>query len=136
VRQLTGAYQASVNAIVGVARDADGELLAHARLQLRDLKTGAILQRTTTNSEGAFVFKGVDPGTYIVEVTNNDGSVIALSDATTVANGEIVRVAVHLTTRVRSFSWWLGSITSAALAQAASIGVLTVDPGQAVTPVR
>lgn len=129
-----GAYQQAGNALIGTARDSADEVIAEAHVQLRNLRTGTIDQAATTNAEGAFAFRSIEPGTYVVEMTLAGGGVAALSEATTVGAGEVVQTLVRLTARTRSFGWWMGSTANSAVSQAASVGVLTVEPGLPVTP--
>jgi hypothetical protein len=120
--------------IAGMARDAADRPLPGVRLQLRDLRTGHMLRSAVADLDGTFSFLPVVPGTYVVELTLDDGSIAAVSEAATVGAGETVRVVVRLSARSRSFAWWFGAATATALAQAASLGVLAVDPGQPVSP--
>jgi hypothetical protein len=129
-----GSLSASTNAVIGTARGADRNPLPEARLQLRDLRSGRIVERGVADAEGRFAFRSVEPGTYIVEMTLTDGSVVALSEAVTIGSGEIVQTLVQLPARSRSFGWWLGSTTTSALSSAASLGILTVEPGAQVSP--
>jgi hypothetical protein len=49
-------------------------------VRLRDPNTGTLETRTTTS--GDFLFTGLAPATYMVEVVDDDGTVIATSDST------------------------------------------------------
>lgn len=127
-------FSPATNALIGTARDAGDDIIAEAHVQLRNLHTGAVGQTAITNGEGAFAFRAIEPGTYVVELTLATGAVAALSEATTVGTGEVVQTLVRLTTRTRTFGWWLGSTTNSVASQAAASGVLAVDPGVPVSP--
>ncbi|MDP1569773.1 MAG: carboxypeptidase-like regulatory domain-containing protein [Vicinamibacterales bacterium] len=135
VEEGVGAFGASTNAIIGTARGADRSPIPEAQLQLRDLRGGQVVERATADAEGRFAFRSLEPGTYIIEMTLIDGSVVALSEAVTIGSGEIIQTLVQLASRTRTFGWWLGSTTSSALASAASLGVLSVEPGAPASPV-
>lgn len=127
-------YPPATNALIGTARDAGDDLLPDMQVQLRNLRSGTVNQAMKTNAEGAFAFRSIEPGTYVVELVLADGAVAAISEATTVGSGEVVQTLVRLTTRTRTFGWWAGSTTNSILAQAAGSGVLAVDPGVPISP--
>lgn len=135
VEEGAGAFGASTNAIIGTARGAGRGPLPEAQVQLRDLRTGQVVERVTADADGRFAFRSLEPSTYLVEMTLADGSVVALSEAVTIGSGEIIQTLVQLASRSRTFGWWLGSTTSSVLSSAASLGVLAVEPGAPASPV-
>lgn len=134
IEDAPGAFTASTNALIGTARAADRSPIPEARLQLRSLRSGQIVQTTTADADGRFAFRSLEPGTYLVEMTLADGSVVALSEAVTIGAGEIVQTLVQLASRTRTFGWWFGSTTASALSSAAGLGVLTLEPGAPASP--
>lgn len=129
-----GAFQPANNALIGTVRDAVDDIVPQAEVHLRNLRSGSVDQAGSTNAEGAFAFRAIEPGTYVVEMVLASGAVAAISEATTVGSGEVVQTLVRLTARTRTFGWWMGSTANSAVAQAASSGVLAVNPGISVTP--
>lgn len=125
---------ATAGDVAGTTLDAGGRALPDTRVQIRNLRSGHIEQSTTSDRLGQFIFRRLPPGTYVVEMTLTDGSVVAISDPVTVVDGQVARTVVQMAARNRSFAWWLGSTTTLALSQAAGLGVLAVNPGQPVTP--
>jgi hypothetical protein len=136
VSRLPGALATPLGVVHVKVVDQGGAPLPSARVRLRDLSTGREAAVATTNAADECNFAPVDAGTYVVEAIGRDGGVVGVSDATTVVTGETAEALVRLTARSRSFAWWLGATTTAALAQAAGLGVFAVDPGQPVTPQR
>lgn len=134
VTDSVGSFTAAGNAIIGTARSANRSPIPEARLQLRSLRNGEIVENTLADGDGRFVFRTLEPGTYVVEMTMADGSVVALSEAVTIGAGEIIQTVVQLASRTRTFGWWFGSTTSSALSSAASLGVLTTEPGVPASP--
>ena len=130
----TAAYGTTANAIIGEARGPDRAALPEARLQLRSLRAGEVVRRLVAGGDGRFTFRSVEPGTYVVELMGADDTVLALSEAVTIGLYEIVETLVQSTDRTRTFGWWLGSTTSSALSSAASLGILTVEPGASASP--
>lgn len=120
--------------LLGTTLDAAARHLPDTRVQVRNLRSGNLEQSTVSDGAGAFAFRSLLPGTYVVEMTLVNGSVVAISDAVVLADAQQARTVVQLPARFRGFAWWLGSATTVALAQAASLGVLAVNGGQPVTP--
>ncbi len=129
------AYGTTANAIVGEARGPDRAPLPEGRLQLRSLRAGEVVRRLLADGDGRFAFRSVEPGTYVVELMGADDTVLALSEAVTIGANEVIETLVQSTDRTRTFGWWLGSTTSSALSSAASLGILSVEPGAPASPV-
>ena len=124
----------SAGDVGGVTLDAGDHPLPEARVQLRNVSDGSIVQRTTSDRAGEFVFRRVPPGHYVVEMTIQGGSVVAVSDAVVATGIQPALTFVRVATPRRAFAWWLGSLTSIALSQASSLGVLGASPGVPVSP--
>jgi hypothetical protein len=75
---------AAVNGRVsGVVKESSGDPAANRGVRLRDALKGPTLATSRTNGAGAFSFDKVPAGTYIVEVINDRGGVIAVSESLT-----------------------------------------------------
>ena len=74
--------------ISGAAFHADDTAIPRARVQLRNVVSGGIAGAAVANEAGQFVFLGVAPGIYIVELTSRSGKVLAVSDAVAVGRAE------------------------------------------------
>ncbi|GHU74193.1 hypothetical protein AGMMS49992_14940 [Clostridia bacterium] len=99
--------------IAGMARDQDGAALLGVRLSLA--RAGTPLASAETDSEGAFNFAGLKPGTYTLGVTLPDGYLPAGGSAVitrAIRSGE--SAALEDITAVRSASFagriWLDSV--------------------------
>src|SRR5690349_11791637 len=68
--------------------------LPDARVQLRDLKTGQLVNSTTSNATGEFSFENLKPGDYIVELADASGHVLGTSPAFTLGAAKSVSVSV------------------------------------------
>ena len=51
-------------------------------MRLLNVDTGELVGSTMTTTEGDFSFTGLSPATYMVEVVDADGDVVAVSDRT------------------------------------------------------
>jgi len=76
--------------ISGTARNAQDQVLAGVKLQLRNVDTGALVATTRSAANGAFEFKGLNPGNYVVEIVDDDGKIIGLSTSMALAGGGVV----------------------------------------------
>lgn len=84
--------------VAGIVRDAQGQMLPNAKLQLRNVDTGQIVARTRAGADAAYTFTSVAPGSYIVEIVDDSGRVIGLSAAAALAaNGAVTGLVAALT---------------------------------------
>jgi hypothetical protein len=126
--------------IQGNALDSANTQLVSALVRLRDARYGRIVSTQLTDSSGMFVFRGVDPGSYIVELVGNDSSVLAASDILNVNAGESLSAIVRLPFRASALTGAFGarSATTAAviIAAAAATGVVAVIATRPVSPIE
>jgi hypothetical protein len=129
---------AASSTIQGTALNADGSVLAETAVRLRDARAGHILQSVVTDKAGLFIFQGLEPGSYVVEVLGPDYNVVAASQILNVNAGDTLSAVVKLPFRIRPYSGVLGHSTASAaliIATAAASGVLATQiAGQAVSP--
>src|SRR5437867_442182 len=76
--------------IGGTAKASNGQTMASAKVQLRDINTGDLVGTTTSDAEGGFSFTGLAGGTYTVEVLSATGEIVGASAAVSVAAGAAV----------------------------------------------
>jgi hypothetical protein len=137
-RLLPGTRPDVVSTIRGYALDSTNGKLVNTLVRLRDARVGSIVETQFTDRDGAFVFKGLDPGNYIVEIMATDQSVLAASPLINVSAGELVSAVVKLAFRIPPFAGILGNSAASAvavIAQALASGVLvTTISGQPATP--
>jgi hypothetical protein len=87
----------ATGSIAGTVRDAQGQPLASAKLQLRNIDTGQTVATTRARADATYLFTGVVPGNYVVEIVDDSGKVLGLSSASSVAaNGAITGLIVAL----------------------------------------
>ena len=120
--------------VVGSAWKADNTPIPHARLRLRNIVTGRIEAETEADDSGRFIFETIDAGSYLVELVNDSGKVLALSHPFTIGSGETIATFVRLGTKVPWFEGFFGSAALAVAAGAAAAGLTAVAPEQ-VRPV-
>ena len=124
---LPGTRETAFSTIQGNALDSANGTLPDSPVRLRDARIGRIISTQRTDKAGVFEFRGVDPGSYIVELLGATDSVLAASQLINVNAGEGVSAVVKLPFRLPPFGGLLGHTTAQAIAitsAAAATGVL------------
>ena len=94
---LPGTRVTVLSTIEGHATNASNVPLQDALIRLRDARLGRIVDTEKTDKKGAFTFRNVDPGTYVVEIVNpGNSTVIASSQILYVSTGDTVTAVVRL----------------------------------------
>src|SRR4029450_12249417 len=70
------------------------QALADTRVQIRDLKTGLLVNSTTSNATGEFSFENLKPSDYVVELADASGNVQGMSAPFTLGAARSARVSV------------------------------------------
>jgi hypothetical protein len=82
--------------IIGQVVDIRQVPVAYARVQLRSLINGTVQQESSADGNGKYQFLVDTPGTYVVEMVQVDGYILALSNAATLARFETLQTVVQL----------------------------------------
>ena len=83
--------------ISGTVRDAQGQPLPNAKLQLRNIDTNQVVAKTRAAADASYEFTGVVPGNYVVEIVDDSDRVLGLSAAAPLAvNGAVTGLIVAL----------------------------------------
>jgi hypothetical protein len=137
-RLLPGTGPGAFATIQGNALDSADRPIAAATVRLRDVRFGAIAGSDVTDRAGLFVFRPVEPGSYVVELLDPDHRVVATSDILSVNASDSSSTFVKLPARTvpaAAFFTRGGSAALAVLAAAASSGVLATDvTGEDISP--
>jgi hypothetical protein len=126
--RIVASRSGHLTAIQGSAWNADNTPLPGARLQLRNAASGRIVSESVANGLGQFTFTNIEPGTYVVELVNERGKVLAVGDAFMVAPGETTATFVRLGAHVPWFAGFFENAAAAATAAAAGLGVTALAP--------
>ena len=126
----------TTNAVVaGQTLDAAGGPLPFARVRVRNLDTGAIVQQSTSSHIGEFSFVVAGGPTYVVELIDKQtGQVLAVGPAVTVKAGEAVGVVVKLPAQLPTLAGFFGNTAAAILSAASAAGITAVTAGNPITP--
>lgn len=122
------------NTILGAAWKADNTPIPQARLRLRNVTTGRPEAITTANGSGQFTFSNIEPGSYVIELVNDQGKVLALGQVFSLGPGETVATFVRLSARKSWFGGFFTNAAATALTAASSLGVTALgSDGQPVS---
>lgn len=120
--------------ILGAAWKADNTPLPHARLRLRNVTTGRAEAATIANGRGQFTFSNIEPGSYVIELVNDEGRVLAVGQTFSLGPGETVATFVRLGARAPWFTGFFSNAALSAIAAASSLGVTALgSDGQPVS---
>jgi hypothetical protein len=123
-RPSPGGGSASATGVVrGVVWNADNSPLPNGKVRLRDVLTGRVEGQAVTTDRGEFVFDKVHGATYVSEVVDEAGKVIAVGQSFQLDSGATVATFVRLPPRQ---SWLAGAFSNTAaavIAAASSAGV-------------
>ena len=120
---------AHAGTIVGTVRDGADKPIAAARLRLRDLTSGRLLMTGRADQDGVFRFTGVPAGSYLVELVDEAGNVLAVTNTLTMAPAETVTTFVRLGARPPWYSGFFSNAAMTAVSAAAGLGVTAVGNG-------
>lgn len=135
--------------IIGQVLDISQNPVAYARVQIRNLISGFVEQRRESDANGEYLFVVDNPGSYVVEMVQIDGYVVALSNAGAIARYETLNTMVRLPGRwggdrrglvmPQPITDFIGmsaatSITAQTVQIALEQSVQPVDSGEPVSP--
>ena len=106
------------SAVAGTVRRANMRVVANANVQIRNVESGEISGRTTTDDAGAFAFAGLAPGNYVVEVVDAAGKVLGIGTPFSLTAGATASASVILP----------GSGTAAAAATSGGFSLFGLGP--------
>ena len=135
--------EAFTTTIQGNALNSTNGHLSDTTVRLRDARNGRVLTTQITDKTGLFSFRGIDPGSYIVELVSPDQTVVlAASQILNVNAGEVVSAVVKLPFKTSPLSGLFGpnaatvppGSATAVIAEAAANSILIIAaPHLAVT---
>lgn len=114
--------------INGVAVDSDRLPLKNVRVRLRNLDVNQIEQTTMSNERGEFSFAVRADVTYVVELTDQSGRVVAVGDVVRTNAGEVAGAVVALPFRLPALAGMFGDTASSVISAATGTGLTVMDP--------
>jgi hypothetical protein len=124
-----GPIRADAGTVTGTVWNRNDTPVALPRVRLRDVTTGRIVRVTQGDDLGRFTFVKVPSGSYIVELVDRSGTVLALGQMFTLGPLETVATFLRLGASVPWYSGFFSNAAAAALASAASLGLTAVGNG-------
>lgn len=116
----------AVSTVRGVVWNPDNSPYPNGRVRLRNLHSGRVESTGVTTERGQFTFERIPSGSYLTEVVDDAGKVIAVGQSFTVESGETAATFVRLPARQ---SWLAGAFSNTAaavIAAASSAGVTAI----------
>jgi hypothetical protein len=126
---LRGPIRADAGTVTGTVWNRNDTPVVPARLRLRDVTSGRVVRTTEGDQLGRFTFLKIPPGSYIVELVDNSGSVLALGPMFTLGPLETVATFIRLGTTAPWYAGFFSNAAAAALASAAALGLTAVGNG-------
>jgi hypothetical protein len=138
-----------VTRVIGEVIDLRSDRVAGAKVQLRNLYSGTVERSARTAADGSYEFPVEEPGTFVVEMLSENGSIVALSNAGSLLRYETLHTVVQVpgiwdasadAVVVRPSAIDFFGMGAAATMTAATIGIAggenigPADPGIPVTP--
>jgi len=123
----TQAVDAHNGLIAGSAWNADNSGIPGAKLRLRNVSTGKITASTIADQLGQFRFEAA-PGSYLIELVDESGKLLAVGQVFSVDVGESVATFVRLGNHVPWVAGLFTSAAAAAITAAAAQGVTALAP--------
>ena len=123
--------------IEGNALTSTNGAMPNATVRLRDVRFGRVVASTVTDKSGLFEFRGIEPGSYVIELVGSDGTILATSQILSVDAGQALSAVVKLPFRAPPFGGIFGHTAASAAvvaAAAAASGVLAVKITNVVSP--
>lgn len=135
--------------IIGNIIDIQRSPVVSARVQLRDLSNGRVLQQSLSGQQGEYEFKVAEAGTYVVEMIGRAGQVVALSNAGSLTRFQTMSTFIQLRGRwdrnrntliiEQSLTSYVGmsaqnTMTAATLKAATNSNLAPADAGEPVSP--
>ena len=125
----------NMSVITGQVLDANRAPVAFARVHLRDLDSGAIMDQASANHAGEFSFIVPGRGMYIAELYDETGVVLAASSAVTVEAGQSVGVVILMPSKIPTLAGLFGNSAAALVSAAAGAGITAVSStGEPLSP--
>jgi len=133
---LPGTKPGVLSTIAGKAVSATNAPVGSAMLRLRDVRSGRIVSTTVTDRAGQFDFKGLDTGSYLVEMMSQSGNIVlASSSILHVGSGEITTTVLTMPPSSPALgSLLIKSAAPALLGVAAAAQAITAAAGASNTP--
>jgi hypothetical protein len=113
---LPGTKPGVLSTIAGKAISSTNAPVGSTLIRLRDVRFGRVVATTITDRAGQFEFKGVDSGSYIVELMSQSGDIVlASSSILYVGSGEILSTLLKMPFSSPALGALLGDSASSAL---------------------
>ena len=95
-------------------------------MRLRTLHSGRVEATTVGTEVGHFTFNQIEGGTYMVELVDDNGKVVAVGQTFRVEAGDTIATFIRLAAPQSWYSGVFGNTAAAVLAAASSAGLTAI----------
>lgn len=135
---LPGTKSSAFTTIQGSVVTAQSTALPFSPIRLRDARVGRVVKTLKTDEHGLFVFRTIDPGSYVVELMADERTVLAASTLINVNAGEVGSTVLRQPMALEPLASIVGHAdphAATVAAAAATNGILASRvPGDDVSP--
>lgn len=120
----TAAARAAV--VRGVVWKADNSPFPGPKVRLRNLHSGRVEATAVGTEVGQFSFNQIESGTYMVELVDDNGKVVAVGQTFRIESGDTIATFVRLPAPQSWYAGVFGNTAAAVLAAASSAGLTAI----------
>lgn len=132
---LGGSGAALATVVSAFVWNGENDPVKDVTVRLRNVRTGHIEGTTVSDIDGRVIFTDIEGGTYVLEVVNAKGSVLATGQVFSVMPGETVATFVRLASKLPWFTGIFNHAAATTVASAAALGATAVGAtGQPQSP--
>ncbi len=132
---IGGSGSALATVISAFVWNGENDPVKDITVRLRNVHTGHVEGTTVSDADGRVTFGEIEGGTYVLEVVNPKGAVIATGQVFTIVPGETVVTFVRLGSKLPWFAGIFNHAAETAVASAAALGASAVSvSGQPQSP--
>ena len=136
---LQGVRTGLFASIQGTAVNWTNSAMAHAPIRLRDARLGRVVNTATSDTFGAFEFRSLEPGSYVVELLAPNDTVLAATPIINIGSGQSVAALIKVPFKTPPLGGAFGNSLASVLAitsAAAAAGVLATSVAGAPATTR
>jgi hypothetical protein len=124
-----GPVRADAGTVTGTVWNRNDTPVVRPRLRLRDVTTGQVVRVAEGDDLGRFTFLKVPAGSYLLELVDRSGTVLALGQMFTLGPLETVATFLRLGASVPWYAGFFSNAAAVALASAAALGLTALGNG-------
>ena len=114
--------------IKGTVLDMNSAPVPNAPVRLRNLLSNKVEQSSVANQAGEFMFIARPQVPYVVEISDQSGRIVAVSDIIAAQVGDVAGAMVTVPTRLPALAGLFGESLGSVISAAAGTGITAINP--------